>query len=110
MSTSQEIKVRVCGKCHIEKPLTTNYFQIRSENRTIFHRICRLCKNIYIQHWKQKKKLDKDPEIKKDNQKYMIEEMSSEEIRDSLIRAYAYIYYQAFNEHISLEELERLID
>ena len=58
--------------------------------------------------YQQDKRLKKDPDEKRIKEMYTIKEVSQEEKSEAVGRAYAHIYYQAFDKPISTEELKRL--
>ena len=106
------METRVCSKCKIEKPLTLEYFGIAQRNternKNRMHTECRVCKLYYMRTYQQNKKLIKDPDEKRIKEMYTIKEVSQKEKSEAVGRAYAHIYYQAFDEPISTEELKRL--
>ena len=63
-----------------------------------------------MKEWNQKRRAELDIDRKRDKHMYEIKEMSEEEKRDRLMKAYAHIYTEAFDDQITLEELERLVD
>ena len=104
------MEFRVCSKCYVEKPLTTDYFGVAQKNKARLHTECLKCKKKYMKEWNQKRRAELDIDRKRDKHMYEIKEMSEEEKRDRLMKAYAHIYNEAFDDQITLEELERLVD
>jgi len=102
------METRVCSKCKIEKPLTVEYFGMAQKNKNRLHTECRVCKLYYMRQYQQNKKLTKDPDEKRMKEIYIMKEISQEEKAESIQRAYAHIYYQAFDKPISTEELKGL--
>ena len=102
------METRVCSKCKIEKPLTVEYFGMAQKNKNRLHTECRVCKLYYMRQYQQNKKLTKDPDEKRIKEMYTMKEITQEEKVESIQRAYAHIYYQAFDKPISTEELKGL--
>ena len=102
------METRVCSKCQIEKPLTVEYFGMAQKNKNRLHTECKVCKLYYMRQYQQNKKLTKDPDEKRMKEIYIMKEISQEEKAESIQRAYAHIYYQAFDKPISTEELKGL--
>lgn len=101
---------RVCSKCKIAKPLTTEFFGPQQKNKARLHTECRACKLEYMRKYQENKKLSRDPEEKRLKEMYEIKEITPEEKKKNLRKAYAHIYFQAFGVAISNQRLKSLED
>jgi hypothetical protein len=99
---------RICSKCHIEKPLTTEFFGPQQKNKARLHTECRACKLEYSRRYSEKKKLSRDPEQRRLREIYEIKEITKEEQQEKLKKAYAHIYYEAFGAAITTERLKSI--
>lgn len=99
---------RICSKCKIEKPLTTEFFGPQQKNKARLHTECRQCKKDYMKRYQDNKRLSRDPEQKRLKEIYEIKEITPEEMQTKLKQAYAHIYYQAFGRAITTERLKSL--
>ena len=99
---------RVCSKCMIEKPLTTEFFGPQQKNKARLHTECRECKKKYMRQWQENKRLSKDPEEKRLKELYTIKEITKEEQQQKLKNAYAHIYFEAFGRAITTEKLKSI--
>ena len=99
---------RVCSKCHIEKPLTIEFFGPQQKNKARLHTECRECKLKYMKQWQANKRAEQEVDRKRDKHMYTIKELTTEEKQQRMNEAYAYIYYQAHGRPISNEKLKEL--
>lgn len=99
---------RVCSKCKIEKPLTTEFFGPQQKNQARLHTECRDCKLKYMRQWQADRRAEQEVDRKRDKHMYTIKEYTEEEKQQRMREAYAYIYYQAKGRPISKTELKEI--
>ena len=99
---------RVCSKCKIEKPLTTEFFGPQQKNKARLHTECRQCKHEYMKKYQQNKRLSRDPERDRMKDMFTIKEYTEEEKQNRMREAYAYLHYQAFGKPITQKQLKDL--
>jgi len=102
------MEYRTCTKCNIEKPLTLEYFKASHKSKSKFNTACRVCMKKYMAKWQENKRLSRDPEEKRLREMYKIKEITEEEKREKIRKAYSYIYYEAFGRAISEKQLKDL--
>lgn len=103
------MEYRTCTKCKIEKPLTLEYYKASRKSKSNFSTACRECMKKYMATWQENKRLSRDPEEKRLKEMYKTKEITEEEKREKMRKAYAYIHYEAFGKPIpgwKLKELE----
>jgi hypothetical protein len=99
---------RVCSKCHIEKPLTLEFFGPQQKNHARFQTQCRVCKKAYTEKWQADRRAEQEVDRKRDKHMYTIKEITEEEKQQRMHEAYAYIHYQAFGRPISKRQLKEI--
>lgn len=99
---------RVCSKCKIEKPLTTEFFGIQQKNKARLHTECRECKIKYMRQWQADRRAEQEIDKKREKHMYTIKEYTKEEKQQRMKEAYAYLYYQAFGRAITEDILKEL--
>lgn len=104
------MEYRVCSKCYVEKPLTDEFFGPQQRNWSKLHTECRACKKAYIKQWQANKRAEQEVDRKRNKHMYTIKELTEEEKRERLIKAYAFIYNEAYDSYLTIEEIEKLID
>jgi hypothetical protein len=99
---------RICSKCKIEKPLTSEFYGPQQKNKARLHTECILCKREYMKKYQENKRLSRDPERDRMKEMATVKVYTKEEKQQRLKVAYAYLHYEAFGRPISDEELKGL--
>ena len=102
------MEYRVCSKCHMQKPLTLEFYGMAQKNKNRMHTECKECKLKYMKQWQTNKRLSKDPETKREKHMYTIKEYTQEEKQQRMREAYAYIYYESHGRAISEKQLKEI--
>ena len=102
------MEYRVCSKCHMEKPLTIEFYGVAQRNKGRMHTECKECKLKYMKQWQQNKRAEQEVDKKRDKHMYTIKEYTEEEKKQRLMEAYAYMHYQAFGRPITQKKLKEL--
>ena len=102
------MEYRVCSKCHMEKPLTLEFYGMAQKNKDRLHTECKECKLKYMKQWQQNKRAEQEVDKKRDKHMYTIKEHTEEEKKQRMKEAYAYLHYQAFGRPISQKQLKEL--
>ena len=102
------MEYRTCTKCKIEKPLTLEYYKASRKSKSNFSTACRECMKNYMAKWQENKRLSRDPEEKRLKEMYKTKEITEEEKRQKMRKAYAYIHYEAFGRAVSEKQLKEL--
>ena len=92
----------------MEKPTTLEFYGVQQTNNKRFLTECRECKKIYQLRYQEKKRLDKDVEANRMKQLYVFPQLTKEQKEKRMKEAYAYIYYQAFDESISQKQWKEI--
>jgi hypothetical protein len=69
MCEENELKTRICSKCHIELNLTLEYFATRKDNKLGFNTICKICNKKYHKQYRENNK----EKLKKEHDQYYID-------------------------------------
>lgn len=102
------MEYRVCSKCHMEKPLTLEFYGMAQKNQNRMHTECKECKLKYMKQWQQNKRAEQEVDKKRDKHMYTIKEYTEEEKKQRMAEAYAYMHYQAFGKPIPAWKLKEL--
>ena len=102
------MEYRTCSKCHMEKPLTLEFYGMAQKNKDRLHTECKECKLKYMKQWQQNKRAEQEVDKKRDKHMYTIKEHTEEEKKQRIREAYAYLHYQAFGRPISQKQLKEL--
>ena len=102
------MEYRTCSKCHMEKPLTLEFYGMAQKNKDRLHTECKECKLKYMKQWQQNKRAEQEVDKKRDKHMYTIKEHTEEEKKQRMKEAYAYLHYQAFGRPISQKQLKEL--
>lgn len=95
------MEYKICSKCGTEKPMTLEFFSVQQKNHKRFMTECKECKKIYQLKYHENKRREKDLDGKRMRQLYVFPQLTKEQREKNMKEAYAYIYYQAFNESMS---------
>ena len=93
---------RTCIKCEIVYPLEDKYFALVSKNGTRRVTVCRECRKEYDKQYRDNKR-----EEELDNEMYTIKEITDKQKEQLLSKAFAHIYLQAFDKHITTYKLDK---
>lgn len=104
------MEYRVCSKCHMEKPLTLEFFAHQQRNKVLFQTQCRMCKLEYLQKWSADRYAKKDIEHKRKKHMYEIKIPTKEAIQERMEAAYKEIYLQAFHKELPDKKLKKLMN
>ena len=102
------MEYRVCSKCHMQKPLTLEFYGMAQKNKNRMHTECKECKLKYMKQWQQNKRAEQEVDGKREKHMYTIKEYTEEEKQQRLTEAYAYMYYQAFGRPITNKVLKEI--
>jgi hypothetical protein len=102
------MEYRTCSKCHMDKPLTIEFFGPQQKNKARLHTECRECKLKYMKKWQEDRKAEQEVDRKRDKHMYTIKEYTEEEKQQRMNEAYAYMHYQAFGKPIPAWKLKEL--
>lgn len=107
---------RECSTCYVTKPLTLEYFAKGRESKLGFRTQCKDCHREYYKTWYRKN--GKESRLARElgttmvrgGGLYTIKEVSTEEQKARLSRAYEQIYRNAFNASLDPERLQRIVN
>lgn len=71
-NNTNKVETKVCFRCKVEKPLSTEYFGKNKGNKDGFNGTCKVCRSEYLKKYREKNK-DRIQEYREENREYYLE-------------------------------------